>query len=225
MNKIRCTKCSNEIPLRSPFYKKIQLSADLSFIPPSIESSFLTLHSVHCSNCGTFIIRASVKSLDISDSVPITPPSWARALPDYIPEDIREDYEEAYAISHVSPKASVALSRRCAQNIIRDFWKIKPDDFQKEIQKLNDIIPAPVIDALHALRLIGNKGAHSEKNSSIKIELTFDYAKALLDFLELLFDEWYISQHERNNCLNYIQKIRVDIENSIQLQQSNLDNQ
>jgi hypothetical protein len=45
-------------------------------------------------------------------------------LPDYIPEQIKDDYYEACSILNLSPKASATLARRCLQGMIRDFWGI-----------------------------------------------------------------------------------------------------
>ena len=40
----------------------------------------------------------------------VNPTSSAKQYPDYIPKAIRDDYEEAYSIVNLSPKASAALS-------------------------------------------------------------------------------------------------------------------
>ena len=55
------------------------------------------------------------------------PQSTAKLFPDYIPQAIRDDYEEACLICKLSPKASATLSRRCLQGIIRDFWKVNQE--------------------------------------------------------------------------------------------------
>ena len=52
----------------------------------------------------------------------LIPESDAKVFPDYIPQQIREDYVEASKIKELSPKASATLSRRCLQGMIRDFW-------------------------------------------------------------------------------------------------------
>ncbi|MGA2468917.1 MAG: hypothetical protein ABSH06_31845 [Thermodesulfobacteriota bacterium] len=55
----------------------------------------------------------------------LKPESEAKPFPDYITEQLRNDYEEACLIKNKSPKASATLSRRCLQGMIRDFWGIK----------------------------------------------------------------------------------------------------
>ena len=55
------------------------------------------------------------------------PISDAIIFPEYIPAQIRQDYGESCKIVSLSPKAFATLSRRCLQEIIRDFWSINTD--------------------------------------------------------------------------------------------------
>lgn len=55
----------------------------------------------------------------------ISPRTAEKPCPEYIPEQIRQDYEEACLIAELSPKASATLSRRCIQSMIRDFLRNK----------------------------------------------------------------------------------------------------
>jgi len=55
----------------------------------------------------------------------LTPECNAKSFPEYIPQQLRNDYIEASSIKLKSPKTSATLSRRCKQGIIRDFWNIK----------------------------------------------------------------------------------------------------
>lgn len=56
----------------------------------------------------------------------LMPRSRAKPIPEYVPEEIRQNYFEACMIANDSPKASAAMSRRCLQGIVREFWKIPP---------------------------------------------------------------------------------------------------
>ena len=69
--------------------------------------------------------RVQVSLPQISHTWQLIPSSTAKTLPDYIPQQIRNDYQEACSIRNLSPKASATLSRRCLQGMIRDFWEIK----------------------------------------------------------------------------------------------------
>jgi len=92
----------------------------------------------------------------------LRPQSSAIPQPDYIPEQIKNDYEEACSILSLSPKASATLARRCLQGMIRDFWGISKG------------------------RLI---------------------AELLIKLLEDLFQDWYITKHEREERNKAIQQL------------------
>jgi Domain of unknown function (DUF4145) len=72
----------------------------------------------------------------------LLPSSFAKPLPDYIPEPLRRDYEEACTIRDLSPKASATLIRRCIQGIIRDFCGIGKKRLIDEIKELRQRITA-----------------------------------------------------------------------------------
>ena len=131
--------------------------------------------------------------------IPIYPLSPARKFPDYIPESIRQDYEEAYSILSLSPKASATLSRRCLQGMIRDFWKISERTLFEEITALKDKIPASQYQAIDALRQLGNIGAHMEKDTNLIIDIEPQEAQYLLKLIELLLQQWYVERHEKEN--------------------------
>lgn len=138
----------------------------------------------------------------------LLPLSYAKSYLDYIPDVILSDYQEACAISQLSPKASATLARRCLQGMIRDFWGISDKTLYKEINALENKVSNEVWDALNAIREIGNIGAHMHQDINVIINVEADEAKILIELLELLFDEWYIAKHERNLKLLRLQAIK-----------------
>jgi hypothetical protein len=134
----------------------------------------------------------------------IIPAGIIKRYPDYIPQQIREDYQEACEIVELSPKASATLARRCLQGIIRDFHNTKSDQLKKAIDELKDVIEPALWEAIDSVRQIGNIGAHMEKNINTIIEIDPGEAKKLIGLIELLFEEWYIRRHERQQKLNAI---------------------
>lgn len=135
------------------------------------------------------------------------PQSLAKKFPDYIPDSIRNDYEEAYAILELSPKASATLSRRCLQGMVRDFWKVSGSSLFSELDQISDRVEPSTVPVLSALRQLGNIGAHPEKDVNLIVEVTSDEAKQLLRFIELLMKDWYISKHEKEELLKDILEI------------------
>ncbi len=134
----------------------------------------------------------------------IYPRSNAIQFPSYVPKSIRQDYEEACAISSQSPKASATLARRCLQGMIRDFWRIKKNRLIDEIADLQGKIPASQWAAIDALRKIGNIGAHMEKDVNTIIDVDQGEAERLIMLIELLIDKWYIARNEEATLLESI---------------------
>lgn len=169
--------------------------------PSTLEVIFL-----RCPNCGEYTIQLSGigdKVKDIS-TTNIRPCSLAKQYPQYIPENIRNDYEEACAIVSLSPKASATLSRRCLQGIIRDFWGISKSSLYQEIDAIKDKIPTDLWTTIDALRQLGNIGAHMEKDTNVIVDIDPDEAGSLIKLIELLMKEWYINREERKQLFSSI---------------------
>lgn len=175
----------------------------------------LLVSGTFCPNCRRTIFTAKYTGLKMPKNtiIPIYPLSPARQFPDYIPESIRQDYEEAYSILSLSPKASATLSRRCLQGMIRVFWKISERTLFEEITALKDKIPASQYQAIDALRQLGNIGAHMEKDTNLIIDIEPQEAQYLLKLIELLLQQWYVERHEQ-------EKLYADIVDTNTIKQS-----
>lgn len=140
----------------------------------------------------------------------LRPQSFAKPLPDYIPIAIKEDYEEACLIQTLSPKASATLARRCLQGMIRDFWKIKPQNLAKEIESIKDKVEPDTWEAIDVVRKVGNIGAHMEKDINQIVEVDENEAGLLIGLIEMLIEEWYVSRYERPQRLENIKQLGQD---------------
>jgi hypothetical protein len=134
----------------------------------------------------------------------LIPASDAKVFPDYVPDAIRRDYQEACAIKKLSPKASATLARRCLQGMIRDFWGISKARLIDEIDAIKDKVDSLTWEAIDAVRRIGNIGAHMEKDINVIIDVDPDEAAQLLALIELLVKDWYITRFERQERLKSI---------------------
>ncbi|MDN4146442.1 DUF4145 domain-containing protein [Pseudomonas tohonis] len=137
----------------------------------------------------------------------LLPDSVAKTFPSYIPDAIRQDYTEACRIIDLSPKASATLARRCLQGMIRDFWGEKKPTLHLEMEAIKDRVSTDVWEAIVALRHIGNIGAHMEKDINLILDVEPDEAQLLVQLIEFLFEEWYISRHERQERLAQIKAV------------------
>ncbi len=120
----------------------------------------------------------------------LKPESEAKPFPDYIPVQLRNDYEEACLIKTKSPKASATLSRRCLQGMIRDFWGIKKGRLCDEINALQEKVDATTWKAIDSVRHVGNIGAHMEKDVNLIIDVDPEEAGMLIWLIETIFEKW-----------------------------------
>jgi hypothetical protein len=146
----------------------------------------------------------------------LLPASTAKPQPSYIPAAITDDYVEACKIRDLSPKASATLSRRCLQGMIRDFCKISKNRLIEEIDELRKQVSAGTapqgvladsVDAIDAVRGIGNIGAHMEKDINVIVDIEPSEANILIGLIEMLFREWYVQKHQREDRLKALAKL------------------
>lgn len=137
----------------------------------------------------------------------LLPESNAKPQPNYIPKAIVADYIEACRIKDLSPKASATLARRCIQGMIRDFWGIKKNRLVDEIAALEGEVSAEVWDSLEAVRSVGNIGAHMEKDVNVIVDIEPGEADLLINLIEELLDDWYVTRHSRQERHRKIQEM------------------
>ena len=130
--------------------------------------------------------------------------------PDYIPTQIRSDYEEASQILDISPKAAATLLRRCLQGMIRDFWGIKKDSLRDEIAALRGVVTDKQWESIDALRKIGNIGAHMEKDVDRIVDISFEEALKLKTFVEFLLGQWYVNRKREEQFNSDLTTISIE---------------
>ena len=179
---------------------------DVPMIVPAsgYQDTLYAIYTIKCANatCNKTTIIAFNRSE--SSQVDILPQHVYRRFPEYIPEQIRTDYEEASQIIDLSPKAAATLLRRCLQGMIRDFWGITRNRLYDEINELNGRVTPSQWNAIDGLRKLGNIGAHMESDVNLIIDLSPDEAKQLLKLIELLLEKWYVARHDEEELLNSI---------------------
>lgn len=206
-----CPFCNSSIPQTPETYRELECYFNVDrahYVDDTTpNSSIINLNLLYCPTCKEVSINAIGRHHLSGLSVPIYPKSLAKNFPDYVPLSIRNDYEEAYSIVGLSPKASATLSRRCLQGMIRDFWNIRKNRLVDEIDELKSYIPASQWNAITALRKVGNIGAHMEKDVNTIVDVEPNEAEKLLKLIELLIDKWYISRHDEEELLSNITTI------------------
>ena len=188
------------------FYKEY-ISGSQPKIPFNYLDTEMKVYSFECNSreCGKICVVAINKTS--GKQIDIFPEATFKHYPDYIPFQIRSDYEEASMIIEKSPKASATLFRRCLQGMIRDFHNVKGKNLYEEIQKLNGIVPSKQWEAIDGLRKLGNIGAHMESDVNLIVEIDDVEAKKLKKLVEMLLYKWYIIRHEEEQVFEDVIEI------------------
>lgn len=165
---------------------------------------FLYIEYIMCPACeeiGIIVHRPKTEEV-----FRISPRTAEKPCPEYIPEQIRQDYEEACLIADLSPKASATLSRRCIQSMIRDFCGISKNRLCDEIDEAAKLPNVTELQkkALHSLRKIGNIGAHPEKDIELILDIEPGEAKLMISLIEFFIQNWYIKRHDEEEMMNEI---------------------
>lgn len=149
----------------------------------------------------------------------LRPESSSVPQPDYIPKPILDDYYEACLILNASPKAAATLARRCLQGMIRDFCGISKSRLIDEIRELKTQldeghapkgVESETIEAIDAVRGVGNIGAHMERDINLIVDVEPGEAQALIDLLEMLFEDWYVARRKRSERLAKVTQIAAE---------------
>lgn len=217
-NNLFCLFCGYPVPNHDDTFREDEhyfLANRPHVVSEESSNDKITIQTMKCPNCH----KVSVDIVGVGSQFPnrimhFNPISLAKVYPDYIPQAIRSDYEEAHAILNLSPKASATLSRRCLQGMIRDFWGISKARLVDEIDALKkeSVDPSTKI-VLDALRKLGNIGAHPEKDVNLIVDIEPSEAHKLLEFIELLMQKWYIERHEHEKLLQKILEIDENKQN------------
>lgn len=142
------------------------------------------------------------------------PPQSGKPFPQGVPEPMLEDYNEAWSIIELSPKSSATLARRCLQAMIRDFCGIQERTLYQEIQTLEkkleaDELPKGVepetVAAMKVVKDKGNLGAHMTEVDGVIAGVDPGEAEQLLGLIEMLFSDWYVARHKRQERLAAIE--------------------
>lgn len=111
-----------------------------------------------------------------------------------------------------SPKSAATLARRALQGVMRDYYRVKPGRLVDEIDAAAKHMDSSLADALHALRKVGNVGAHMEADVNQIVAVDPGEAEALLQLIELMLDETYVARHAREERVEAVRKIAQEKE-------------
>ena len=160
-------------------------------------TSYFTVEQWKCPLCGNI----SVKLIGFGDyykdiTQQVLPLSPAKKFDSCVPYELRKVYEEAYLILDRSPMASATFSRRALQYILRDYYKVKPQNLINEISdaEKSDLITSLQNEIFNAIRILGNISAHPPKDVSTIVEVKDGEAEAMIKYIEHLIETTYVER-------------------------------
>jgi hypothetical protein len=180
----------NQFNLLTRLYTCTNQACGLSSIVFEVRTDYTEPRGNSLSEEPTMIRGRLIKTLQL---VP-PPKAKTRQWPAMVPAVVKQDYDEAYLIRDISPRASAALARRCLQGMIRDRYGVSLKTLNNEIQALNGKVDDQRWKAIDSLREIGNFAAHPEKDINVIVDINADQVAALLRFVERLIEDWYINR-------------------------------
>jgi hypothetical protein len=174
---------------------------------------------VVCPNprCREFSLTASLHTLEIHGKRSYTgkhlktwnlvPPSHARTFSVDLPAAVLDDYHEACLTLETSPKASAALARRCLSSMLRDYWRVQPGSLSDEFRQVKGAVDPLTWEAIESVRNTGLIGARMETEGAEVQAAESGEAKLLIDLIETLIQDWYVTREARRKRLVEIKQV------------------
>lgn len=211
-----CPNCNKELTV-SDEDRRVSF-ADLTL--PNVDGPRrLVSKFVVCPNpeCRKFSVVTSLHFLEVSGKRTYTgkhirtwalvPPSRARSFPATLSHQILQDYQEACLTIELSPKVAAALARRCLSSMLRDYWQVQPGSLGDEFRQIRGTADPLTWETIESIRRRGMIGAHMESEGAEILDVDPGEAELLIDLIETLIEDWYVTREERRKRLTDIKKI------------------
>lgn len=135
-------------------------------------------------------------------------PTTPQPLSSYVPAHVLSDYDEAYLIAGLSPKASATLARRALQGMVRDFFELpKLNTLHQELEAIKDRCDPDLYGAMMDVKSVGNIGAHPERDVSLIVDVEPGEPETLLKLIHLLDREWYVARADRRSRIANVRQL------------------
>ncbi len=212
-----CPYCGHDVVFLEPSSHKgshiYNLKMEYSEPKDTYSEKMFLLVGSRCPNkkCGKLIlIRKKIVSVshdwEWKDDVMIWPRGITRHAPKDVPKEIAKLYEEAYKVLNLSKAAVAVLVRRCLEDIIHDKTQQKEWRLEDGIETIKPDLPDQLKGKPTLARILGNIGSHSKRDAKtgMVIEVDREEAEFILDFIEQLFDHYYVQPAKDQKFQNRI---------------------
>lgn len=144
-----------------------------------------------CTACGSLLVWRDDKMIS-----PVVE-QFGPAPTEDMPDEIKEDFNEARSIAGRSPRGAAALIRLCLQKLCKALGE-KGDNINDDIAKLvTRGLDAGVQQALDAVRVIGNNAVHP---GTIDLKDDRETVESLMELVNFVVDAM-ITQPKRRQAL------------------------
>ncbi len=216
MHSYECPLCNSTMPVmsttRSAFFISFDTAAKYTSATPDFNcpDPFIAVSLFKCPSCKKLSIYAVGKNSYLNNvTTNIYPQARHKNYPEYIPQTIRNYYEEAFATLEASHRSSYCLSRTCLQEMIRDFWQIKADNLSEEIDLLEKRVSFNQWKILERITKTGHIASHTKESSRLMVDNDPQEAKNMLKLVELFIEGWYIERHKSEAIFETNSKTRL----------------
>jgi hypothetical protein len=133
---------------------------------------------VHCGHCQKYSVWVSGKMVyPFTGTAPLPNPD--------MPDDVRQDYEEARNISMISPRGAAALLRLAIQKLCKHLGQ-SGENINADIANLvKDGLSVKLQQALDSVRVVGNNAVHP---GQIDLKDDIEIANKLFVFVNIICD-------------------------------------
>lgn len=168
-----------------------RVAGHYSYIEPSGQAAqsqytLTNYRTAKCTHCGNF-------SIWLSDKMVYPSSGTVEMANNDLPDDIKNDYNEAKDIVNISPRGAAALLRLAVQKLCIHLGE-KGTNINDDIKSLvNKGLPQTMQQALDSVRVVGNNAVHPGK---IDLNDDIEIAYALFGFVNIIC-EMLISQPKK----------------------------
>lgn len=165
-------------------------------LPPN-RRRYIQVEWMQCQSpdCEELIVRVTRRDVDNSKQWFAVPRKTVPTIDPLVPENYARDYNEAWMILDDSYRMSATLSRKVLADLLADFGGLKNRNLTDAVNAFIEdrSHPKRIQENLHHLRVMGNLGAHTKKDSDGQIlEIDKDEAEWSLKVVSDLFDYFII---------------------------------
>jgi hypothetical protein len=104
----------------------------------------------------------------------------------------------------------VKVATHPLQGMIRDYWKVSKARLIDGIEAIKDKVDPLTWAAIDAVRSVGNIGAHMENDINVIIDVKPEEANKLIQLIEILVKDWYVTTHDREERLKSVAQVALD---------------